>query len=129
MIVVDASAVVELVLESDAGASVGEHVRGHRLQAPAHVDVEVVGAVRRAVARQWVNEREGLLAVDEFTMLHLRRWPLPGLMARAYALGATHAVADAVYLTLAEGLQCRLVTCDGRLARSHGHRADVELVT
>jgi predicted nucleic acid-binding protein len=35
---------------------------------------------------------------------------------------------DAAYVTLAETLDAPLLTCDGKLARSHGHRAKIELI-
>jgi predicted nucleic acid-binding protein len=33
-----------------------------------------------------------------------------------------------MYVALAEGLDARLLTCDGRLARAHGHQAEIDLV-
>ena len=52
MLVVDASAVTELVLGRPAGAVVAEHVAGHdfRLHAPHLVDVDVLSALRRLVS-------------------------------------------------------------------------------
>ncbi|MBL7325874.1 VapC toxin family PIN domain ribonuclease, partial [Escherichia coli] len=41
---------------------------------------------------------------------------------------STHTVADGAYVALAEGLGVPLITCDGRLAQSHGHNAEIELV-
>jgi predicted nucleic acid-binding protein len=34
----------------------------------------------------------------------------------------------AVYIVLAEALGAPLLTCDGKLARAHGHRAKVQLI-
>jgi predicted nucleic acid-binding protein len=50
------------------------------------------------------------------------------LNERAYQLRSTHTVADGVYVALAEGLLASLITCDRRLAASHGHGAEIELV-
>jgi predicted nucleic acid-binding protein len=36
---------------------------------------------------------------------------------------------DGTYVALAEGLPAVLFTSDGTLARAHGHRAQVELLT
>jgi len=33
-----------------------------------------------------------------------------------------------MYVALAEGLSAPLLTCDERLAESHGHEADIELI-
>lgn len=124
----DASAAVELLLDTRTADAVVERMVGERVGVPAHFDVEVVGAIRRAVARQLVSDRDGLVAVDDLAGLRIRRWPLAGVIARAYELRDTHSVADGAYVALAEALDCTLVTCDGRLARSHGHDAVIELV-
>lgn len=128
MIVLDASAVVELVLVTPRGAAVAQRLRGETIHAPAHLDVEAIGAIRRAVMRQLVTDHEGLVAVADFSSLPIRRWPTKPLMQRAYQLRGTHSVADATYVALAEGFDVPLVTCDGPLARSHGHHAQIELV-
>ena len=69
MIVLDASAAVELVLATRPGAAVARRSRGETVHAPAHLDVEVLGAIRRAVARQLISEHEGLVAVADFLSL------------------------------------------------------------
>lgn len=126
MIVLDASAAVELVLATPPGATVARRLRGEALHAPAHFDVEVIGAIRRAVMRQLISDHEGLVAVASFQGLPLRRWPTMPFVQRAYQLRSTHTVADAVYVALAEGLGAPLITCDGSLAQSHGHHARIE---
>lgn len=128
MIVFDASAAVELVLATRAGAAVAHRLRGETVHAPGHFDVEVIGAIRRAVARRLISDHEGLVAVADFRSLAVRRWATTLFVDRAYQLRNSHTVADAVYVALAEGLAAPLVTCDGRLAQSHSHDAMIELV-
>jgi predicted nucleic acid-binding protein len=129
VIVLDASAAVELVLATPAGAAVARRLRGETVHAPAHLDVEVIGAVRRAVVRRLISDHEGLVAVANFLSLPVRRWPIKPFAQRAYQLRTTHTVADGVYVALAEGFGAPLITCDGPLAQSHGHNAEIELVT
>lgn len=128
MIVVGASALVELLIGSDVGDRVGSRLRGADLHAPAHVDVEVVGALRRAVRGEWLTRHEAASAVAEFGQLRMHRWPLAGLSMAAFDLLDTVTVADVYYAVLAEALDAPLVTCDGGLARSHGHRATFDLI-
>ena len=128
MIVLDASAAVELMLATPAGGAVARRLRGESVHVPAHFDVEVIGAIRRAVVRQLISDHEGLVVVDDFLSLPVRRWPIKPFIQRAYQLRSTHTVADGVYVALAEGFGVPLVTCDGRLAQSHGHDAEIELV-
>ena len=52
---------------------------------------------------------------------------MPPLIDRAFALRDSHTIAVAVYLALAEGLTCPLLTCDERLARSHGQTVEIQL--
>lgn len=128
MIVLDASAAVELMLATPAGAVVARRLRGEIVHVPAHFDVEVVGAIRRAVARQLISDHEGLVAVADFLHLPVRRWPIKPCIRRAYQLRSTHTMADGIYVALAEGSAVPLITCDERLAQSHGHDAYIELV-
>jgi predicted nucleic acid-binding protein len=128
VIVLDASAAVELVLATPPGAAVAGRLRSETLHVPAHFDVEVIGAIHRAVARQLISDHEGLVAVADFRDLPVRRWPIKPFVQRAYELRSTHTVADGIYVALAEGLSAPLITCDGRLAQSHGHDAEIEHV-
>jgi predicted nucleic acid-binding protein len=128
VIVLDASAAVELVLATPPGAAVTRRLRGETVHAPAHFDVEVISAIRRAAVRELISDHEGLVAVANFQSLPLRRWPTKPFVQRAYQLRSTHTVADGVYVALAEGLAAPLITCDGRLAQSHGHGAAIELI-
>lgn len=117
---------MELVLETSTGAMVAGRLRGETIHVPGHFDVEAVGAVRQAVVRGVISECDGLVAVAELRTLPMRRWAPAPFIERAFELRHTHAVADAVYVALAEALVAPLLTCDARLARSHGHRAIIE---
>ena len=46
-------------------------------------------------------------------------------MPRIWALVATLTSYDAAYVVLGEALPAALVTTDARLARSHGHTAEI----
>lgn len=128
MIVLDASAAVELLLDTEAGEAVARRLMGERLHMPAHFDVEVVSTIRRLVLGDAVSERDGQASVEALGRLRGRRWPVRAAMQRAYALRATHSVAGALYITLADALGSPLVTCDGPLSRSHGHGVPIELI-
>lgn len=129
MIVLDASALVELLVASEAGAMVAERLRGTEINAPAHVDAEVVGALRRAVLGGRLSRYEAVDAVATLGELPIRRWPLTPLNGRTLDYLDVLTVADGYYVVLAETLEVPLVTCDAPLSRAHGHDAVVELVT
>lgn len=126
MIVLDASAAAELLLETATGSLVAARIRGERLHLPGHFDIEVAGVIRRAVRRELITDRAGLIAMMTLRSLPGRRWPPAAFLGRAYELRDTHSVADGVYVALAEAMNAPLVTGDGRLARSHGHHARIE---
>jgi predicted nucleic acid-binding protein len=130
MLVLDASAAVDLVLELPVGVPVAHRLRGERseLHAPSHIDVEVLSAIRRAVLRGLIPMRDGQVAVDDFKQLPIRRWLAAPFLDRALGLSATVAPADALYVALAESLGATLITTDAALSRSHGHGAVIELI-
>lgn len=127
MIVVDASALAAaLTVRGDAATTLRRRLGEEDVHAPHLLDVEVVSAIRRLLAAQELDAWRGDAAVKR-----LRRWPLNRhshvpLLARVHALGDTLTSYDATYIALAEALAAPLVTCDGRLARSPGHRASIE---
>lgn len=129
MIVVDASAVVELLIGSELGAEVERRSSGETLHAPAHLDVEILGALRRAMLRGLMSQHEIAVLIAQMTEIPMQRWPLSPLAARAIEMAASVSAGDAFCVALAEGLDTPLVTCDGRLSRSHGHNATIELLS
>ena len=128
MIVLDASAAVELVTDTDIGAEVARRLLGESVQVPTHCDLEVGSALRRAVHRRQLSERDARLALDAYLIAASARWDIRQLLERAWQLLHHIAIADALYVALAERLDAPLVTCDARLASAHGHDATVELV-
>ncbi|MGH3441980.1 MAG: PIN domain-containing protein, partial [Nitriliruptorales bacterium] len=59
----------------------------------------------------------------------LSRYPTLPLTWRAYELRDNVTAYDAVYVALAEGLACSLVTADARLSRAPGIRCDIEVLS
>ncbi len=129
MIVLDASAALEMLLRTNAAAFLEERVFDAResLHAPHLLDVEVVQVVRRYVARGVVETGRGGEMIDDLLAFPIQRYPHDVLLSRVYELRDNLTAYDAVYVALAEALDAPLVTRDARLARSPGHQAQVEL--
>lgn len=84
--------------------------------APAHLDAEVLSALGRLQrAGQLTRAAERVHALAAFGA---RRWPLPPLLAPAWALADRIATRDALYVALAASLDATLITSDGRLRRA-----------
>lgn len=130
MIVLDASAVVELLLDTVAGRRVAilmdDPTMG--LHVPHLLDVEAVSALRRFAREGIIDDDDAEAAIEQLLALDLQRHSHEGLLERAWALRKNLSAYDAMYVALAEALNATLVTCDGRLSRASGIRARVEVV-
>ncbi len=117
-LVVDASALIDVIIPTERGDAVAAKINGQVLHAPAHVDVEILSALGRL-------ERAGVLPAEQVADLLdlVRRMPLtrhalPGLLGAAWSRRHDTRLTDALYVALAEQLDLPLVTTDARLARS-----------
>jgi predicted nucleic acid-binding protein len=130
MIVVDASALMEFLLQTSLGARVEARLfrDDEELHAPHFVDVEVVQGLRRLARSGQILSGRADEAIADLTDLDLHRHPHVDLLGRAWKLRDNISAYDAVYVALAEATAARLITCDGPLARTPGHRARIELV-
>lgn len=130
MIVVDASALVAFLVEPGVSPAIRAAFARHDddLHAPAHVDLEVLSALRRLAAAGRLSPARATAAVEDFLDVPLVRHGLEPLAARVWALHAHVSPYDAAYLALAEALGTAVLTCDGRLARAHGLAVPVEAV-
>lgn len=118
MLVLDASAAVELLLDTTRGRRVASHVVGPDLVCPELLDVEVASAAARL-------ERTGSLTRDEADEVMSRLASLPAerighapLLAGAWLLRDRVRLADGFYVACAQLVECALLTCDARLARA-----------
>lgn len=130
MIVLDASAAVEFLLNTPLGERVGNRLStdSTSLHAPQLLDVEVLHVLRRLCLGKVVGERRASQALADLAELPVTRYSHEDLIGRAWTLRATLTAYDAMYLALAEALDATVVTCDGRLARAHGHQAEIEVI-
>jgi predicted nucleic acid-binding protein len=130
VIVLDASAVVELLLGTQEGRAIGARIADPTLglHAPHLIDVEVAQALRRYVREGEFEADVAMAALEDLRALDLERHAHEPLLDRVWALRDNLTAYDAVYVALAEALDCVLLTCDARLARAPGLGRRVELV-
>jgi predicted nucleic acid-binding protein len=130
LIVADASALLELLLQTDVAGRLMERLLGPSasLHSPHLLDIEVTHALRRLVQREDITVVRAGQALADFSLLHIERHGHQALTARIWQLRDSMTAYDGAYVALAEALDAPLVTCDARLARAHGHRARIEIV-
>ena len=133
MLVVDASAITELLLGRAAGRVVEERRRDHDfdLHAPHLLDVEVLSALRRVVAAGDASPDRAGDAVTDLLDLPLERYPHDGLAPRIWTLRANFSAYDAAYVALAEVITdggAPLLTADARLARAAGDHTELRVL-
>ena len=130
MIVVDASALLEFLLQTSLGARVEARLFGDEdeLHAPHLVDVEIAQGLRRLVRTGEVSSGRAGEAIADLTDLDLHRHAHRDLLDRAWKLRDNISAYDAMYVALAEAIEAPIVTCDGPLAKAPGHRARIEVI-
>ena len=118
-LVLDAAAVVDLLLRNAPGRRVRDRLAGNTLWSVAHLDAEVFSALARVhragdLRAGQVQTRLGLLAA-----LQMERLPITlPLLSDAWQLRHNVTVRDALYVVAAQALQVRLLTTDERLVRA-----------
>jgi predicted nucleic acid-binding protein len=130
MIVLDASAAVELLVARSRGAtSIAAVLRNERPRVPVHFDAEVLSAIRSMTQRREIVIEEALAALFRLRTLRLQRVAIAPLVGDAFALRDRFGAYDAFYAVVARLSGARLVTCDRGLARAANAYCDVLYVT
>lgn len=121
MIVVDASAAVDLLLGTGRAGAVAQALRSvSQVHAPELIDPEVLSVVRRWTLRGWLRAENGRRAVEELGELALVRHRHAGLRRRTWKLRERCSAYDAFYVALTEALGAEPLTTDDRLRRAAG---------
>jgi predicted nucleic acid-binding protein len=115
-VVIDASAVVELLRRTAAGKRAAAAVEGATLAAPAHLDAEVLSALARLARDNPADEPLVAARLGVLARAPIARYPCVPLLAVAWGLRDNVAARDALYVALAVALGATLVTADARLA-------------
>jgi predicted nucleic acid-binding protein len=130
VIVVDASALLEFLLQTPRGAKVEARLfrDEDEFHSPHLVDVEVTQGLRRLVRAGEVSADRAAEALEDLADFDLHRHRHLDLLGRAWKLRENVTAYDAMYVALAEALDAPMVTCDTPLGRAPGHRAQSEVV-
>ncbi len=130
MIVIDASALLEMLLQTPRADQLMERALepSERMHAPHLLDVEVTQVLRRLAQRKEITAARAEQALDDLNNLVIERHEHQTLVRRIWQLRDSLTAYDGAYVALAEALDAPLLTCDAKLAGAHGHHAKIELV-
>lgn len=130
MIVADASAVIEVLLNTAAGEDISEALfdSSETVAAPHLLNVEVMQVLRRYSLSGEIGTERGRLAIEDLEDMPIEFYPHDPFLKRIWELRNNVTAYDAVYIALAEALDAMLLTRDERLASAPGHDARIELV-
>jgi len=130
VIVIDASALLEVLLHTPLGAAIETRLLGtlESLHSPHLLDVEITQVIRRFVMAREIEAERAQAALDDFMGFPIWRHPHGFLLPRVWALRNNFTAYDAVYVALAEVLDATLLTHDRRLATAAHEHVSVELM-
>jgi predicted nucleic acid-binding protein len=126
MIVADASAILEVLLNTQAGGEIRRYLETEEtIHVPHLMDLEVLQVLRRYARTSAAGSLRVEEALQDYADLRLKRYAHHFLMPRIWELRHNFTAYDASYVALAEALDAPLITCDRALASNAGHRAQV----
>jgi predicted nucleic acid-binding protein len=117
-VVVDASALVEVLLQTPRSAAILGAIGESKMVAPDLVTAEVLSTLRRLVRQDAMTSTRAYEAVSDLVTAPLRRLPTLPLATEMWRLCRNLSAYDACYVALAAALECPLVSADARLARA-----------
>jgi predicted nucleic acid-binding protein len=117
-IVIDASALVELLLQTSIGAMVNQAIGEAELVAPDVVNPEVLHSLRGLERGGKLTSARASEAVGRLTRAPIARVPTVGLMREAWSARSNLSAYDACYVALARAFDCPLLTIDRPLTRA-----------
>ena len=129
MIVLDASAAVDWLLQTEAGLRIEQRIFGRQdtLHSVYLLDVEFAHVLRRLVREGSLSPKRAQEALEDVAALRITRYAPVLLLDRIWGLRQNLSAYDAAYVALAERLQAPLITRDHRIAAAPGHKAAVEV--
>jgi predicted nucleic acid-binding protein len=129
VIVLDASAAIDWLLQTQAGRRIEKRIyaQNESLHGPHLLDLEVGQVLRRLVRETSISPPRADRAIEDLLDLRITRYSHFALLPRIWQLRNNLSTYDAAYVVLAEQLGATLITRDSRLASAPGHAAQIEV--
>jgi predicted nucleic acid-binding protein len=114
-VVVDASAMVDLLLNNELGGAVRRRLAGHALHAPAHLDAEVLSALGRLHRSGDLEAEDVESRLRSLVAAPIERHNVSDLLIGSWSRRHQLRLVDALYIQLAVSRDLALITTDRRL--------------
>lgn len=114
-VVVDASAIVDLLLGNELGGAVRRRLEGQALHAPAHLDAEVLSALGGLHRAGDLKAEDVESRLRDLSAAPIQRHGVSELLIGTWSRRHQLRLVDALYVQLAVVLNRPLVTTDRRL--------------
>jgi predicted nucleic acid-binding protein len=125
-VIVDASAMVDLLVGTALATAIADRLRGHELHAPGHFDAEVLSAIGRLHRSGRLSPSQAASRVEHLAVAPIQRHALAPLLVGAWGFRHSLRLVDALYAELGAVLDVPVITTDGGFAAAY---PPAELVT
>ena len=128
--VLDTSAMLELLLRTEKGEKVAELLAFSRgdIDAPHLLWTESLQVLRRRVRAGLLSESRALQTINLLSELNVNFHPHSELVGAVWRLKENFSAYDATYVALAEKLETTLVTSDSKLAAAPQTRVAIRVI-
>ena len=128
--IVDASVIAHALVTPEEVGNLSRQLleQSSQIVSPDCLYSEVLAALRKMWLRKTISDQVFLEAVNDLKLMRIYTVDSVELLGRAYELRHNVGAYDAMYVALAEVLQCPLITSDVRLANAIGVRCEIELL-
>jgi predicted nucleic acid-binding protein len=127
-LVIDASAFIELLIQSRSSAGIEQAIEDRQLIAPDILNAEVLQGLRGLERGGALTETRSSKAMLRLAEGQIARVPTRVLLQDIWSLRHNLSAYDACYVALARALACPLLTTDGPLARAPSLGVDLVVV-
>jgi predicted nucleic acid-binding protein len=129
MIVLDASAAIDWLLQTAPGQEIENRIYSRResLHAPHLLDLEIAQVLRRLLREGLVSGPRADQAIQDLLDLRITRYPHFVFLPHIWRLRDNFSAYDAAYVALAEKIGATLLTRDARLASASARVVSAEL--
>ena len=118
MVVVDASAILEILLKRARAVDLRARLSGEKVNAPHLIDVEVMHVLRRYALSGDLDEARARKAIADHMQTPIERHGHESLLGVVWQLRDNFTAYDGMYVALGVALRATLITTDLRLARA-----------